>query len=924
AETEWEHRLQEGWDYLCRSTFRIINPTDAALENVPVLMTLRGTQAHGLLGPLTDLTLADGSPVTWLDEENFRLTCNISVPAKTVKYFNVYYRFDEDFFLAQRHKEHEETFVSFVPLCETENQFDGQFDADTAHPELQRETDPLADLPNLVRNGDFENGTEGWNRNDANPPAGVRYSVERSPELVRFGTQALRLDVAPGTPVSWRGWTQRIEVKSSHSYLVQGWMRGIDLESARIHLHFHTADGGFTANGSMSSIDRDIAGTTDWTRVAEIITTPPDARLMSIHLTMNGTGTLLHDNITVVDGLFAEQIDRESYYTGDIRIWQVPAVMKVFPQTIPPKWVRESKQEDLVFRIEAARNEKEPMQIAMRGYRCRGIGGFSVYQWRYELSTRPFGLYYKRIDEIKLDADLDTMRTVGYVNIDYPSSYYNSTSPKWYRMLPTSAPGADGWAGLWPDPLLEWGNDPTQGFPEYFDGAGTEALWFTWSIPEYAQAGKYMGTFVVSEMSAGGYTVNQQYLNMEVRVRDFTLPDAPNLTAIYDVRFGPGGGRQWGNSERDIQREIVELMTANRLSPDVIMPSPGLTFQDGKPVFDWREFDEVAEWYFNELNVRQVYTPWLFYIFGWGHPPSDFFGERPYPGVRPFAEADFSQLRPEYKAKYQAALREFWNHITEKGWGDRFILYVSDEPNYWTPHIITQMQAVCAMIHEVDPSIPTFVSTWRYIPEWAESITVWGIGHYGIVPVETMKEIKEHGSRIWFTTDGMLCLDTPYNAIERLLPYYCFKFGADAYEFWGISWLTYDPYQYGSHAYIHQTSTPGEYYWVRYPNGDGYLLYPPRNSNGKIVSSIRFEQAREGMEDFEYFTMLSQLIEQGKQSGKDVTQGEAALAEALSLVESPTAIGRYSSRILPNPYRIYEVRRRVAEAIEGLGSPHNR
>ena len=107
---------------------------------------------------------------------------------------------------------------------------------------------------------------------------------------------------------------------------------------------------------------------------------------------------------------------------------------------------------------------------------------------------------------------------------------------------------------------------------------------------------------------------------------------------------------------------------------------------------------------------------------------------------------------------------------------------------------------------------------------------------------------------------------------------------------------------------------------MRYPNGDGYLLYPPTQySGGKVVSSVRFEQAREGVEDFEYFTMLAQLIDKAKKDGKDVTQAEAVLAEALSLVESPTAIGRYSSRILPNPYRVYEVRRKVAEAIEKLG-----
>jgi hypothetical protein len=792
-------------------------------------------------------------------------------------------------------------------------------DSDTAHPELQKAVDPFAELPNLVKNGTMEQGTnfpDDWNRNETHPPVGVRYSLETSPELVLFGKQCLRLDIAKTAPTSWRGWTQQIEVKPNHNYLVQGWMKGIDISPARIHLHFHDSDGKLCVNGGMSSINQDIAGTTDWTRVAEIITTPSDARFMTLHLTTDGIGSLLHDNMTVIDGLFAEQIDRESYCNGDIHVWQVPAVMKVFPQTIPtdiPRMFTDSydgiERAETSFGVLSASNEKEPLQLAIRSATARKLN-IKVSPLKIQV------VYLNRVPHMSAESGVSTdkmppltdfaINTVGYVKVDYPSNYYNTTTPKWYRMSPTSAPACDGWGGLFPNPLLP--TDTIDMKPNQ-----TESVWITWTIPRNTPSGVYSGTI---ELLENGVTIYE--FSVTFRVWDFALPDENHLSAIYDVRLGPGGSKYWGGDEKTFHKEIVELMTDNRLSPDTVMPSPGLSFKEGKPVFDWTEFDKVADWYFNERHVRQAYTPWLLYCFGWGHPPTDFYGEKPYPGDWPFKDADFSKIRPEYKAKYQAVLREFWNHITAKGWAEKFILYVSDEPNYWTPEIIAQMKAVCEMIHEVEAKIPIYCSTWRHVPEWDDSLDVWGIGHYGIVPMETMKQIKAHGSRLWFTTDGMLCLDTPYNAIERLLPYYCFKYGADAYEFWGVGWLTYDPYKYGSHAYIHQSSTPGEYYWVRYPNGDGYMIYPPQKRGGKIVSSVRFEQAREGVEDFEYFYLLSQLIEKGRREGKDVSQGESALAEALNLVENPTAIGRFSSKILPNPYKIYEVRRRVADAIEAL------
>ncbi|MDR2117046.1 MAG: DUF4091 domain-containing protein [Planctomycetaceae bacterium] len=886
-------------NYLCRSTFRIINSSDQPMDNVPVLMTLRGTLAHGLSGTLTNLFIDEEGkhiPVTLFDMEEQQISAKISVPAKTVKYFNVYYQFDEtknSRVLNLRQNVSEKVSDSKVSDSKA---------SDTAHPELQAVVDPFADLPNLVKNGHFEDEPEGsypvnWLRNDQNPPEGVRYSLETSPEIVRFGKYCARLDVDDKVPVKWRGWTQQVRVEPNRAYFIRGWLRTKNA-TARIHLHFQTADGKLTQNGSMTSINRDVSETTDWTQVAEVLQTPPDARLMIIHLTMNSAGTLWHDNISVFDGLFAQQIERESHYLlHDDKpvVWQVPAVVKVFPQTIPSQ----NKSVPELFYLEAARNEKEPIQLALRSRTVQKL------QIRV---TPPQHLVFRDTSEVPYaDFVLSNfeINIAGYVPVDYPSNYYASKTKKWYRKIPITASGCDGWSGLWADPLLPADTLTLQ--PDQ-----TQAVWITWSVPKNAPPGDYLGNI---ELLDNGKKVYEKPIGFTVR--KFTLPDENHLSAIYDVRFGPNGSKYWGKSINDFNKEIVELMTDNRLSPDTINVSPKAEWKDGKFIFDWTEFDKAAAWYINERKVRVLYAPWIFYLFGWGHPPKQFFGEQPYAGEWAFKGADFSQLRPEYKKRYQIYLRAFWNHIKQKGWADKFVLYISDEPNYWTPDIIVQMKAICEMIHEVDPKIPIYSSTWHYVPEWADSLNIWGIGHYGIVPVEKMNEIKQHGSKIWFTTDGMLCLDTPYCAIERLLPYYCFKYGADAYEFWGVAWLTYNPYQYASHAYIHQTSTPGEYYWIRYPNGDGYMIYPGKPiGSDKIVTSIRFAQAREGVEDFEYFYMLSQLIEKAKQSGKNVSKMEAVLESAKAMVDCPSPTGRFSSKILPNPNKIYEIRRQVADAIE--------
>jgi hypothetical protein len=193
------------------------------------------------------------------------------------------------------------------------------------------------------------------------------------------------------------------------------------------------------------------------------------------------------------------------------------------------------------------------------------------------------------------------------------------------------------------------------------------------------------------------------------------------------------------------------------------------------------------------------------------------------------------------------------------------------------------------------------------------------LGHYGIVPPNKLKEIKNTGARILWTTDGQMCIDTPFLAVERLLPHYCFHYGAEGYEFWGFDWLTYDPYEFGWHSFIHQTDQPGRSYWVRYPNGDGYLIYPGKKYGRlKPIPSIRSELAAEGCEDYEYLYLLQKKINSASKSTSALKEAKEALEYARSLVFMPNPGGRFSSRMLSNPIQVYDVRDRIANAIEKL------
>jgi hypothetical protein len=369
------------------------------------------------------------------------------------------------------------------------------------------------------------------------------------------------------------------------------------------------------------------------------------------------------------------------------------------------------------------------------------------------------------------------VNVVGLVPMDHASNYYQSDSPPWERKFPRQSGQCDGWPGLWPDPLLPC--DTLALEPQH-----TRSVWITVGAGAAAPAGEYRGTV---RLLTGQRCLAE--VPLSVRVWNFTLPEENHLAAIYDVR--PTPRELWGGTMKELFPQVAEFMHARRLCPDSLQPSPSIAYRDGRVVADFTEFDRAGEWYFNRMKFRHSYTPWHFYLFGWGHPPAaKLGGEQPYPGQPPFEGTDRSRLRPEFKRAYQACLKVFWDHVKAKGWADRFTLYISDEPYYTKPAIVAQMKALCQMIHEVDPQIPIYSSTWHHVPAWDGSLTVWGLGHYGLVSPEKLDQLRHGGARVWFTTDGQMCTDTPYCAVERLLPHYCFKYHARAYEFWGATWLT--------------------------------------------------------------------------------------------------------------------------------------
>jgi len=867
APSEWQ--LDRG-KWRCRTVIRAINMANAAQRNIVVSAALtRSVVLARRDGPVTALRVIGpgGKVLPHVSLRDPRRVMEQAVGGGQAK--------------SEVRSGDSVLFVADLPArsaCHFHVYFSSAKDAGAG--ETMALTTLIRGKANLVRNADFEAGGDEL----PNWPTSTEKSAQRNFnfKVLRggiVGDRCVEMTVPATAKLGWSGWRQlRVPVKAGASYIFAGYLKtkGVTDGTVKLHGHWKTADHRL-ATSPYFSVGKGQAADTDWTLNMGAVRAPADATLVDLHLTMNARGTIYHDGVLFCEIAQAQAGDFQpagplASSGRDFDVWEVNPIVKVFPDDPPGEPAKDVK-------IAAARNECEVFQLVVRPNRDLGDFRASCTQWR--IKTGPI-------------IPRPGIARVAYVPIDNRSSYFRSELPEYYRKLPNNAGRTDGWVGDWPDPI------PTFK-PTHLEAGRNMPLWFTVRVPAGATPGEYRCQVRLSAQDTKTIAIP-----VTLTVWPFRLPNKSNLKVIYDLRQGRGGGVFDGQDRMKTVKMWMKFLADHRVSPGLTNFNPKLKFVDGEPTFDFTEFDEIASYCFDELNMNVMYTPWYFYAFGWAYK------------MRKFGAHE--AFTPEHERAFTSAYRKFFRHLKAKGWYEEFVYYISDEPHYRHEFVVEQMKKMCDLAHQADPNVPIYSSTWRHVREWNGYLDIWGVGQYGCFPTEEMAARVRDGEKLWFTTDGQMATDTPYCGTERLLPYYCLKYGSDGYEFWGVSWWTYDPWKYGWHWFIRQSPDGEKYFYVRYPNGDGYLAYPGKAvGQAEPVSTVRLAQAREGVEDYEYFVILQDRIAKAKQRNIDTSAAEAALDAVRALVTIPNAGGYRSTDIMPDPDAVPRVRKQVADQIVALG-----
>ncbi|MDH7602624.1 MAG: DUF4091 domain-containing protein [Armatimonadota bacterium] len=434
--------------------------------------------------------------------------------------------------------------------------------------------------------------------------------------------------------------------------------------------------------------------------------------------------------------------------------------------------------------------------------------------------------------------------------------------------------------GNYPDPLVPFDSVTAKA------GRNT-VLWFTVRVLPDVPAGEYHG---IVRISADNVAPLEIPINL--RVWGFALPEISRLRTAYGCDYG-AICRWHGVSSLEDKRKIATLTNQNFIEHRVcpINPLPYWSFDDdivdGKMVIIWDEYDRGAELFLPKMNSFNL------------------------PGAFMSSVRNKRAKDPGYAEEKKEFLRLVAAHLREKGWFHKGYNYIFDEPD---PDQYADIVREAEIWHAADPGFKVLV-TEQPEPELFGAIDIWvPVLDAYIRPICQSRQSK--GEEVWWYVCCGPHHPYPNNFIDyagvdhRILHWMNWKYGVTGVLYWQTTFWRSDPW-------LHPMNDEGG---KNLGNGDGTLLYPAvRKPSDKPLlqgplDSIRWEMIREGIEDYDYFAMLSDAIKTAQLRGTDkslIESAKKALAEVNSAVKSPTNYEK-------NPKRLCEIRVRVARALEAL------
>jgi hypothetical protein len=379
----------------------------------------------------------------------------------------------------------------------------------------------------------------------------------------------------------------------------------------------------------------------------------------------------------------------------------------------------------------------------------------------------------------------------------------------------------------------------------------TQPAWLTISVPPDAAPGRWHGAV---EVSADG---EKAEVPLRLTVHPVALPAERSLWVTNWMNLGNFATFYGTELYADRFWQVVENFAANMAAHRqnvVLCPNDLIQiFQgsDGGLAFDFTRYDRWVG-IFDEAGCAKLLEGGHLGRRGEGKWETPWFEWRKFPVRR----RDGSLVEVDPEVVVRELVKNLLAHVRERGWLDRFVMHIVDEPS---PHTEADYKKKSELVHQWAPEVRFLEAMSLMDARGHLDIWVPQLSHFDEHMDHYLKMRDESGIELWHYTCMYPTGLYPNRFLDfslaktRLLHWINWRYRLTGYLHWGLNYWTEDPFHEDR---VRDDLPPGDS-WIVYPGADG------------PIDSIRWEQMREGIQDYELLRLLdARSKEAGRLLGK--------------------------------------------------------
>ncbi len=460
--------------------------------------------------------------------------------------------------------------------------------------------------------------------------------------------------------------------------------------------------------------------------------------------------------------------------------------------------------------------------------------------------------------------------------------------------------------GYYTDPLHPYTRN------EEITEEGNVLWWVTTRTSTNTKPGNYVIKFNITR---DGYV---QTFSVSVNVLNYALPQKSNFKAIFDLDYNqakPEGYRPLDyhhalstGEKNEVVNNYLSYMEKNKIntgepyydaacldcgyiyygSVAPMLPITALDLAGNSITVDFTSFDNSMQKYITNGHMNAFIISDTSYGFYRLYIPS-FYGDN-------FFTQDNDN--EEYAKFYNLYWGSVISHLEQKGWLDYAYIAI-DEPfipsrNGTYIRFDNNFTSLLRTINSEKPKVIVWFD--QYTVNFQDNITdMLNIDSYNTIdsadndnPLETlydkMNSVKGEDDELgtYWTSNSHIHLDRPV-IDNRIWGIKYWKYNMTSLYHWDVLMFTY----MNASGYI-TNDNPWKSISHRWGAGGSTLFYPPCKTgkcsayNSKVTPSIRSEMYRDSVEDYDYLTVLSNLIETAEDSGLNAGGEKLALDHLVS------------------------------------------